>query len=488
MRMNGVGAAPTTLRSRAANVAASPPAFRSTIDRVERTAARGGAFRELERVHRVARARCDRAPRQQVLVDDLARDALFVDDEDARAVQRVAELARRFFDALERDGEPERRAAAEAAVEADLSAHQLDDAARDRQSEARAAEAAARRLIGLAERLEQVRRDLRRDPRTGVGDGEPHDARVLALDALDDRAHRDASGRGELHRVSEQVQQHLTQPVGVAEDAPRHVGRDVGREREPFLARRGGEDVGRVLHRDDRGERRAVELHPAGFDLREVQDVVDDRQQRLGRVADGDRVLLRLVGERRLQQQLRHPDDRVDRGADLVAHRREELRLHLGRLDRAVVRRADRLLGALAVRDVADDDARLTELRRVAAAHELDREEVAACVAAGRLDGGRLRGGRDARVIGKDPRDRGRRAARGPRNRRARRRRGSPRRPLRARRPRSARRRRRRRCPAAAARCRERIRESRFVSESSAMTRNVVATRTSIRERYQPTL
>ena len=376
-------------------------------DHVERPAP-GRGFGELERLRGVPRARRDGAPGEEILVDHLARDRLLVDDQDARAAQRFAALGvRGVDDARERDGEPERRAAPEAAVEADLAAHQLDDTARDRQPETRAAEASARRLIGLAERLEELLRDLGRDPGARVGDREAQHDAELALDAVDDGARRHAPGGGELHRVSEQVQQHLAQAVGVAEHAARDVRGDIGREREPLLARGGGQDVGRVLDRDDRRERDALQLHPAGLDLREVEDVVDDRQQRLGRVAHGGRVLARFFVERRLQQQLGHPDDRVDRRADLVAHRRQELRLYVGRLDRAVVRGADRLFGRFALGDVAQDDDRLAEgVRDVAAARELDREQRPARVAPGRLDDRRLADVRDARVLRQDARDR----------------------------------------------------------------------------------
>ena len=205
--------------------------------RIERAAARRHRAGEFERVGRVAGTGRDRAPGQQVLIDDLACDGLFVDDENAGAAQQVDRIALVFEHARERHGEPKRRAAPDAAVEADLAAHQLDDPARDRKAESRAAVAPPRRLIGLPERFEELVGDLGRDARPGVGHREPQH-RIGAFETFDDRTYGDAAGGGELHRVAEQVEQNLTQPVGVADHAPRHVLRDVGRQRKALLARR----------------------------------------------------------------------------------------------------------------------------------------------------------------------------------------------------------------------------------------------------------
>ena len=84
------------------------------------------------------------------------------------------------------------------------------------------------------------------------------------------------------------------------------------------------EDIDRSLDARSQGEWTMVELDLAGLDLREIEDVVDDRQQRIARCADRLGVVALLVIERRVEQQAAHPDDRVHRRADLVAHRGEE--------------------------------------------------------------------------------------------------------------------------------------------------------------------
>ena len=80
----------------------------------------------------------------------------------------------------------------------------------------------------------------------------------------------------------------------------------------------------------------ALEVELAGLDLREVEDVVDDRQQRLGRVArPWSRYSRCSAVEVGVEHQLGHADDAVHRRADLVAHVGQELALGaVGRLGR----------------------------------------------------------------------------------------------------------------------------------------------------------
>ncbi len=74
-----------------------------------------------------------------------------------------------------------------------------------------------------------------------------------------------------------------------------------------------------------------LQLELARLDLREVQDVVDDAEQRLARPPNRLGVLALLRRERRVEQQARHADHAVHRRADLVAHHRQELATSPGR-------------------------------------------------------------------------------------------------------------------------------------------------------------
>jgi hypothetical protein len=70
----------------------------------------------------------------------------------------------------------------------------------------------------------------------------------------------------------------------------------------------------------------------AGFDLREVEDVVDDVQQRMRRALRHRQQLALLGVEIGIEQQPGQADDAVHRRPDLVAHVGEELALDRGRL------------------------------------------------------------------------------------------------------------------------------------------------------------
>ena len=73
-----------------------------------------------------------------------------------------------------------------------------------------------------------------------------------------------------------------------------------------------------------------LELELSRFDLREVENVVDDGQEMVAAGPDRLRDLSLLVVERRVREQRRHADDGVHGRPDLVAHVGEELRLGLG--------------------------------------------------------------------------------------------------------------------------------------------------------------
>ena len=77
-----------------------------------------------------------------------------------------------------------------------------------------------------------------------------------------------------------------------------------------------------------------VQLHAPGLDLRQVEDVVDQREQVPPRVQDVGEILRLLVvdlAEHLLGQDFREADDGVERRAQLVRHVGQELALVLAR-------------------------------------------------------------------------------------------------------------------------------------------------------------
>ena len=137
----------------------------------------------------------------------------------------------------------------------------------------------------------------------------------------------DLAALGEFHRVADEVDQHLPQPRRVAGEPPRHILGNEINEFEPLAGAALAKQIGHLGNQFARVEVDHRELKPPGFDLREVEDIVDDPQQSLtGSHEVFDELGLALV-ERRRRQQGRRSEHPVHRRADLVAHRREELRL-----------------------------------------------------------------------------------------------------------------------------------------------------------------
>jgi hypothetical protein len=130
-----------------------------------------------------------------------------------------------------------------------------------------------------------------------------------------------------------------------------------------------GERAEHLAHRAPQVEVHLLEVDAAGLDLREVQDVVDDLEQRAPRLVDHLGVLALLGRERRVEQQPRHPDHAVHRRADLVAHVGHELRLEPRGLERGLAR-AHQHVDALRGEHHARDGAVLVAPRVHGPAHE----------------------------------------------------------------------------------------------------------------------
>ena len=324
----------------------------------------------------VVRRRAAHAHRLRVVVEDLGVGGVVVDHQHAAAGQ-LARVGHRgqALRLLERQREPERRALAFAALDADLAVHQVDQVAADRQAEAGAAEAPRRRAVGLRERREQALSGLVRNADAGVANADVQAPRVVHADGDDDLA-----AFGELDGVGQQVGQHLAQAVRIAAHGGGQAVVDAAGQFELLRMGARRHQLHHVFDRLVEIEVEGFDLELAGFDLREVEDVVDDRQQRLARAAHGFQERPLLGVERRLEQQLGEPQHAVHRRADLVAHVGQELALGLARvfgggLGRAqlLLAVAQRLLGQRALCGVeehgvdADDNALVVDVGHMAA-------------------------------------------------------------------------------------------------------------------------
>ena len=310
------------------------------------------------------------APAAQALGERFAEAGVGRGDERLRKDQAgEAALDGRLRRHVEGQLEPEGRALAGGALDADAAAHQLGDFSRDGQAEAGAAEFAGRRGVSLHERLKQFFDLLRREADAGVGDFKPQlDAAVRVGQRLD--ADDDLARLGELDAVADEVEQHLPEPVGVADQPVRHVAADDGGEAEVFARVAGRGVFEHAVHDVAQGEIFLRHAHLAGLDLGEVEHVVDDVEQGVGAGGGGGGELLLARVEARLREQLDHAENTAQWRANLVAHVREELALGgvglVGGVPELEVHFFQRDLGLLqgqfrllARRDVLDDGLKL---------------------------------------------------------------------------------------------------------------------------------
>ena len=236
------------------------------------------------------------------------------------------------------------------------------------------------------------------DADAGVGDREAEVGQVRA-GGRRRRGERDLPDGGELDRVGQQVDQDLPQPAAVADHPLGHLRRDVRTSARPFaVAATDAMSIAAWMHWRTFNGARSTRTAPASI-FEKSSTSPSEVEQVLAAGADTSAYSLWAV-ERRALQQRRHPDDRVQRRADLVAHVGHELALgarRRGQLAVDLLQAPRRLLAQPRERQRAGDPR-----DQLARGERLDQVVVGAGVDA--LDGGLL-----ARARGQhDHRDRAR--------------------------------------------------------------------------------
>ena len=124
--------------------------------------------------------------------------------------------------------------------------------------------------------------------------------------------------------------------------SPRTQAGQSGGERkfqaDVLLPDRGLEDSKGLLHGIAQIEVDRLDVHLAGFDPGQIEDVVQYAQQRLGRVQRHLQVLSLLRVRTSVQGQIEHAHDAVHGSADLVTHVGEKLTLDPAGIQGAIAR------------------------------------------------------------------------------------------------------------------------------------------------------
>jgi hypothetical protein len=185
---------------------------------------------------------------------------------------------------------------------------------------------AGARTVFLNEGVENRRLVLGEDASAGV-DHVDHQGHVSFRGGDATRADQYVASGGEFQRVRHQVHEDLADAQLVALGPAMQVRIDVEQELDAFLMSPLCKQVNDLFNDLADIEILRFETKLAGLDLREVENVVDDREQRVGRALDGggETALARI--ELRIEQQLGHAEHAVHRRADFMRHAREKFAL-----------------------------------------------------------------------------------------------------------------------------------------------------------------
>ncbi len=323
---------------------------------------------------------------RQRIGDPVAVAQVVLDHQDMRPGAR---RLRHAIDAVRQAGsdgqhEVERAPPPHHAANADAAALGLHEPPRQRQPEAGALVALRVAVVELLELDEEARQVDPCDAHAGILD---LDTEIVL--AFGERAHGDVPAvRTELDRVGQVVEQRLLQSRGVDHDG-RNLRRDLDAQGQPLALQQREQHAAHIVDQLGELHRFREEFELARFDLRQVQDIVDQLQQvaPAGPDVPDELPLLRgLDGHPVHAQQVGEADDRVHRRTQLVRHVGEELALEPVRfLDLAVValealRAQAGVLGALLFGHVGHDAKHPVRVAGVVARAAVDAQPMDALV------------------------------------------------------------------------------------------------------------
>ncbi|MNU54781.1 hypothetical protein D3C71_438400 [compost metagenome] len=174
--------------------------------------------------------------------------------------------------------------------------------------------------------------------------GRDADARVVHGDmhllALHADGHAHMAHFRELDGVADQIRQHLLHPARIAQEELAHAGIDIDMQHQVARMRRDAQGRGHVVDQVRQRKVHQFQLGRAFFQLGHVEDVVQQLEQRTGRLAHRAQVAALQAVQGCAQQHFRKADDGVHRRADFMAHVGQEAGLRFGGQLGAVFRRA----------------------------------------------------------------------------------------------------------------------------------------------------
>ena len=127
--------------------------------------------------------------------------------------------------------------------------------------------------------------------------------------------------------VANQIDDHLPQPVRISDHDFRNIAGNFEQKFDAFLMRLESQCPQHGFQAFAQIEIDRFQVHLARFDLGEIEDVVNDREQGVRRHFYGVEVFALLRIQIGIEDQVGHPEDAVQRSANLMAHVRQEFAL-----------------------------------------------------------------------------------------------------------------------------------------------------------------
>ena len=201
------------------------------------------------------------------------------------------------------------------------SLHHFHQVLGDGHAQPRTAVLAGSRRILLAEGIKNLRQIFLAHADARVADGKTQSGIALALlHVFHDKTDRTSSGR-KLHRVAQDVDQHLPQLHVIADVIVVEFSYDAAFVIQPLVPALAADDGVDLLHGRGEGKLLVPYDHAPRLDAGHIQNIVDDVQQVMGRSVDLFQRFPGLFGNIRIAQgDIVQADDGVHGRADLVAH------------------------------------------------------------------------------------------------------------------------------------------------------------------------
>ena len=130
-----------------------------------------------------------------------------------------------------------------------------------------------------------------------------------------------------LDGIADQVDQYLTNSSCVTQQITRHCRQESAGQFQPSLLRPQTQQLHRITDDIARFKLSFVDLKHVGFDLGEVENVIQNSHQSFPRRHNQLKVSSLFCGNRGLQQQFRQPQDAIHRSPNFMTHVRQKLTL-----------------------------------------------------------------------------------------------------------------------------------------------------------------